>query len=163
MSRRLKAAQAPSWGKLFPWSSIPFSASFKVHFSVYYSLLIILCLTLVEQDFKVANHVFFSFKFASGLKEFENHFFFLDRRIIQMYIPADTEFSFPYYPHLLYVIQPSSTERDNHLLIIAHFYSAEYRVLLGFCKNAATIILLSSKSMCKPRDIVCKYSLKKKV
>lgn len=43
--------------------------SFKFHFSVYYSLLIILRLTLVGQDFEMANHELFAFTVPIGSKE----------------------------------------------------------------------------------------------
>lgn len=164
MSRRpLRLPQLQAGGKIISLelNSI-FCFSFKVHFSVYYSFLIILCLTLVGQDFKVANHVFFSFKFASGLTEFEDHFLFFLTGESSRCTFQQIQNSFPLLSTSALcnpALQHRERQPSTHNL---HISTRLNTVLPGFCKNVPTIILLSIKSICKPRDIVCKYSLRKK-
>lgn len=132
IQKGLKAALALNWRKNF--TSLELNSIlyfFKFHFSVYYSLLIILCLTLVGQDFEMANHVLFSFKIASGLKEIT----VLWQRNLPDALFSRYGIPFLYYPHLLYVSRPSPSTRrqpstDNFKFLLCRYSFAWVFLLL---------------------------------
>lgn len=105
--------------------------------SLYYSLLVILCLTLVGHAFEMANHVLFLFNIASGLKKSEDHCWLTGE---SSRCTFQQIWNSIFYSHICLIWASLPIREKCQLLFCTFLYFS------GFLKTISTTILLNIKN-----------------